>query len=605
MIIPVFLLAFAGGFLVRGVSGPSAGHSDSTAESVDNEPERWTCSMHPQIILPTNNQMCPICNMDLIPLEDDLSSGLARNELSLSPEAAALADLGTSLVQRRFVARRVPLVGEVSADETRLREITARFGGRLDRLYLASTGANVSKGMKLAEIYSPEIYGAQAELQTAVNSLAAAPEGPVADSARRLVESSRKKLRLAGLSASQIQEVETGGQLNENLVVTAPFDGVVISRKATEGQYVKTGMVLYSIADLSRVWVTLRAYERDLIWLRPGQNVEFRTRSHGGLIFKGDILFLDSILDEKTRTVEVRVEVENSDGLLKPGMLVSAEVEAVLDANGNPAQMDEVALPPLVIPASAPLLTGRRAVVYVQKEGQEFPVYQGREVVLGARAGGFYLVEKGLLEGEKVVTRGAFKIDSALQIQAKDSMMMARDGLGYPAENISTPAIIETPEDFKKALIILLDAYLELQSKLAADDNEGSALAGRSVAEAISAAEELSDQLSVSAAIKWSHLYPKLDQALEALEHSETLVTRRVPFQPLSDNLWLVFKTFGTPEDKVLRQFNCPMAFSDTGAEWIQLGKTTNNPYFGDQMLRCGAQVQTLSPASSENKEGH
>ncbi len=171
MLIPLMALAFAGGFLIRGGGSNSSpsGHEDH-AEA--EKPQRWTCSMHPQIILPSNDQMCPICNMELIPLMEDNSSGLGSNQLALSEEAAALADVGVSVVQRRFVARRVPLVGKVAADETRLREITARFGGRLERLYLAATGERVTKGMKLAEIYSPEMYGAQAELQTAVDTFA-------------------------------------------------------------------------------------------------------------------------------------------------------------------------------------------------------------------------------------------------------------------------------------------------------------------------------------------------------------------------------------------------------------------------------------------------
>ncbi len=594
ILVPV---AFGLGFLIRGGESATGTFHAEESHAEESHAERWTCSMHPQIILPSNDQKCPICFMDLILLEEDNQSGLEPNELSLSPEAAALAQVGTSLVQRRFVSREVSLVGKVSVDETRLREVTARFGGRLDRLHLATTGVLVKRGMKLAEIYSPEIYGAQAELQTAVQALAHAGEGPSATGALRLVESVKKRLQLLGLDSKQVSRIAGGEDLDEYLTVVAPFDGVVLRRVATEGQYVKTGSVLYALADLSSVWITLDAYERDLQWLRLGQTVEFSIRSYPGLKFSGEILFMDPVLNEKTRTVEVRVQVENHDGLLKPGMLVSAEVEAVLDVFGQPVDPNQVAEPPLVVPSSAPLLTGRRAVVYVKLPGGEQPVYQGRVVTLGPRAGEYYLVIEGLQEGEEVVTRGAFKIDSALQILARPSMMAARAGSGLPTEGSDAIPALDTaslPENFKQDLAELLEAYLTLQKTLADDDNSGSAAAVIAVNKALAGAQAHVANLPVAAIMQWEVLFSPMNQALQTMTQSTDLASRRVSFEPLSDNLWLMLEGFGSPENQVVRRFNCPMAFDNAGADWIQLGKITNNPYYGDMMLRCGSEVATL-----------
>jgi len=589
LLIPV---AFGLGIMMRGEE------SEPHEAYVDESPaQRWTCAMHPQIILPSNQQQCPICFMDLILLEEDSQSGLNPNELSLSAEAIALADVGTSTVQRRFVSRQVHLVGKVSVDETLQRNITARFGGRLDRLHIASTGVRVKRGMKLAEIYSPEIYSAQAELQTAVKALAAAGEDGASSSVRRLVDSAKKRLRLLGLDEIQIANITEGEEINEHLTVVAPFDGVVIRREATEGQYVKTGSVLYAMADLSSVWVTLEAYERDLQWLRMGQTVQFSIRSNPGLQFSGEILFMDPVLNEKTRTVEVRVQVNNDDGLLKPGMLVSAQVQAVLDASGLPVDLGRVAQPPLVVPASAPLLTGRRAVVYVKLEGEKQPVYQGRVVQLGPRAGDFYLVSDGLHEGEEVVTRGAFKIDSALQILARPSMMMAPGGSDTPVENqddIPSFDLASVPEEFQHGLSRLLDAYLVLQKNLAGDDNTRSAVAVIEVNDALASVQEQSAQLPVAAIMQWDALYAPMNRAVQTMARSTDLASRRVSFEPLSDNLWLTLEHFTFPQRKVVRRFNCPMAFDNKGADWIQLGKVTNNPYYGDMMLRCGSEIATL-----------
>jgi len=217
------------------------------------------------------------------------------------------------------------------------------------------------------------------------------------------------------------------------------------------------------MADLSKLWVKLDAYESDLVWIRYGQEVEIITEAYPGEVFKGRIIFIDPILNDKTRTVKLRVNVDNSHGRLKPQMFVRAIVKSniaeggrvmapemagkwicpmhpdiVKDARGpcdicgmdlvtteslGYVKADAGTQAPLVIPASAPLITGRRAIVYVRVPNAEKPTYEGKEIALGPRASDYYIVESGLTEGETIVTKGSFKIDSALQIQAKPSMM--------------------------------------------------------------------------------------------------------------------------------------------------------------------------------------
>ena len=198
------------------------------------------------------------------------------------------------------------------------------------------------------------------------------------------------------------------------MTVNSPLGGVVIEKNAVEGMYVDTGMMLYSIADLSSVWVKLDVYESDLQWIRLGQRVDFTSEAWPGDIFAGKVSFIDPVLNNMTRTVKVRVNAPNPGGKLKPDMFVRSVLRAGI---GGTAQGL-----PLVIPASAPLLTGKRAVVYVAVPGKE-ATYEGREVELGPRAGDFYEVKQGLSEGEMIVVNGAFKIDSAVQILARPSMM--------------------------------------------------------------------------------------------------------------------------------------------------------------------------------------
>ncbi len=230
-----------------------------------------------------------------------------------------------------------------------------------------------------------------------------------------MLAAAREKLRLWGLSKAQIENVEKSGKTRDHMTIHSPESGIVIRKHLNQGAYVKTGSRIYTVADLSRVWVQLDAYESDLKWLRHGQEVSFETEAYAGEVFRGSITFIAPVLDLRTRTAKIRVITENKDGKLKPGMFVRAVVRPVVAASEAQA--------PLVIPASAPLITGKRAVVYVKVPDAKRPTFEGREVVLGPRAGDYYIVRKGLRAGELVVARGAFKIDSSLQIEAKPSMM--------------------------------------------------------------------------------------------------------------------------------------------------------------------------------------
>jgi len=424
----VILAAFAAGYMARSVGtapadqaamqdGKEAGHDHETPTDEQGN-VLWTCSMHPQIRLPEPGK-CPICFMDLIPLRQEAEGVRASaREVTLTESARKLADIATDAVRRLDVAVEVRMVGKVDYDETRVRSITAWAGGRVDKMYVDYTGDRVAPGQPMVSIYSPELLTAQAEVIQAVKALKDLEKSNldlVKDSARRTEEAAREKLRLLGLTKGQIDRIASEGKASDHITLYAPQGGVVIRKDVNEGQYVKTGASIYAIADLSSLWVILEAYESDLPWIATGQQVEFQTEAYPGKIFKGKVVYIDPLVNEKTRTVRVRLEVGNKDGSLKPGMLVRATRHK--DDGGETAGEA-----PLVIPASAPLITGKRAVVYVANPDRP-GTYEGREIVLGPRAGDYYIVRSGLKEGEQVVTRGNFKIDSALQIVARPSMM--------------------------------------------------------------------------------------------------------------------------------------------------------------------------------------
>ena len=451
---------FVGGYMMRGLQ-----MSEQT-EIVESAKTIWTCSMHPQV-REEKSGTCDFCAMDLIPLDPDAGGGGGVRMVSFSQEAVKLMEIQTSPVQPRELSHRVRLVGKIALDETRTKTITAWVPGRIDRLFVDYTGITVRPGDHMVEIYSPELITAQAEF---LQSLKSAEESEassqlVANSIRQTVQAAREKLALLGLTDRQISDIEQAAKPLDRLTIYAPIGGIVIEKKATEGAYVKTGTPIYAIADMSKLWVLMDAYESDLPWIRYGQSVQFSTPSLPGELFTGQISFISPVLNDRTRSVKVRAVVDNPDGTLKPNMLVSAYVETpvteqgpaiaadlagkwicpmhgeiVKDASGtcDICQMDLVDAEtlgltketdgslPLAVPASAVLITGRaldKAVVYVQVVGADKPTFVGKEITLGPRAGDYYIVASGLMEGERVVTNGNFKIDSEMQIQAKPSMM--------------------------------------------------------------------------------------------------------------------------------------------------------------------------------------
>ncbi|MFV2081957.1 MAG: efflux RND transporter periplasmic adaptor subunit, partial [bacterium] len=511
----IVIVAFALGYLLRGGGSETQPQSHQQAAPEEAKVEFWTCAMHPQIRLLKPGK-CPICGMNLIPVSSgggDDERGL--RELKLSARAIKLAEIVVAPVERKVVTAEVRMVGKIDYDEQLVKYITAWVPGRIDRLYVDFTGVSVEKGDHMVYLYSPELLTAQEELLQSLKTVKKLKQSglkSIKETALQTIDSSRERLRLWGLTKRQIKEIERRGKPDDHMTINAPMGGVVIHKNGFEGMYFDIGTRIYTIADLSHLWIMLDAYESDLVWIRYGQKVLIETEAYPGEIFKGWIAFIDPFLNAKTRTVKVRVNVPNPDGRLKPEMFVRAIVRAkvvgkdrVIDPSlagkwicrmhpeivkDNPGACDICGMPlviteslgyvsaditkaeiPLVIPASAPLITGKRALVYVELPGKE-GAYEGREIVLGPRAGDYYIVLKGLNEGELVVVNGNFKIDSAIQILAKPSMMSPEEG-GTTAGDQEKLETFEVPDSFKNQMDGVFSAYFMIQQALSQDNFKG------------------------------------------------------------------------------------------------------------------------------------
>ena len=381
--------------------------------------ETWTCSMHPHV-QQSEPGACPICGMDLVPVTSE-SGSTQPTTVTLSERAKVLARIRTTPVKRLGEAsaeRR--MLGRVDYDETSLRTVTAWVGGRIDRLHVSATGEQVKRGQAIATLYSPEVYSAHFDLLGARQQLERLEQGatPSAiEAARAALSAARDRLRLLGVPDAELSTMERASKPSERIRIRSPFSGTVIERLATQGSYVNTGTGLYRIANLSRLWVQLDAYESDLGSLDVGQSVALDLEALPGQPFEGKVTFVDPVLDEKTRTARVRIEVRNPDGKLRPGMFAQAVLK------GSQRGKEDT----LVVPATAPLFTGHRSMVYVQVPEQDGPTYEARVVELGARVGDYYPIVSGLEQGERVVVHGAFVLDADLQIRGGRSMMNASD----------------------------------------------------------------------------------------------------------------------------------------------------------------------------------
>lgn len=584
--------AFVVGLLVgRSDAGGSASAEQSEARhqqdggvEAANE-EVWTCSMHPQVRADQPGQ-CPICGMDLIRVEEDDGGHdeQAANRVTLTRRAKALARIETETVRRADAgAVELRLLGRVEYDERRIRTVTSWTEGRIDRLRVAVTGQKVGRGQVIATIYSPEIYSAQQDLIQAARQVTRLGDGtPTARSAAEsALEATRERLRLLGVPESELRRMESAERPFRQVPIRANFGGTVIERLVDEGAYVNPGTGIYQLADLSRLWVQLDAYERDLSLITEGQPVELMISAFPGETFEGEVAFVDPVLDRRTRTSQVRVEVDNSDGRLQPGMFAEAVV-----AGGDE---EEGALRHLVIPETAPLFTGRRSVVYVEVPDSERPTYEARQVRLGHKRGEVYPVIAGLREGERVVTHGAFTLDADLQIRGGRSMMAQPDD----DESGRYDRVVEAAPRFLDALEPVFGAYLNVQERLAEDDHGAATAAMRALArEADAVPRPRSDEARQA----WTELSRRLSERATEGAGSDDIEAARVIFEHLSLAMRGLLEQFGNPLESPLRLAYCPMAFDNRGAEWVQRGEEIDNSYFGAVMRRCGEIRETVEP---------
>lgn len=397
----------------------------------------YYCPMHPQqkSDKPDN---CPICSMKMVKLEKaapatmadshDHAAETAAPTVFISPERQQLIGVKTAVAERRSLSREIRATGKVAFDETKVTHIHTKIPGFVEEVFVDFVGKQVRRGQPLFTLYSPDLVATQEEYLLALRSRQSLKNSRfpwVAGGATNLLEAARKRLQLWDISEREIGELEQSGKAKRALTIYSPVDGVVTQRAAYHhGRNVTPEMDLYTIVDLSTVWILGQVYEHELPLIRIGQSVEVEfpygagTRSRNGLIS-----FISPVLEPKTRTAELRVEFANADLTLRPEMYVNFVARIGLGS-------------PIVVPSDAVLDSGNEQYVFVDK-GQGY--FEPRLVKVGQEADGFYSIESGLKAGERVYTAANFILDSESRLKGALANMGRPSSV--PAAAVSAQAL--------------------------------------------------------------------------------------------------------------------------------------------------------------------
>ncbi len=548
------------GYLFFGTGDVKNGKQETeVAEGHEHEGETsqmWTCSMHPQIMQPEPGD-CPICGMELIPADAN-ADGLGADEFQMTNNAMALANIQTTIVSNNSDGNgNLTLSGKIEINEDLNATMPAHFDGRIEKLYVNTVGDKVVKGDLIARIYSPALVAAQQELITAAKSKKAQPQ---------FYNAIRNKFRNWKIHGELIDEVESSGEIKTSWPIYSHVNGTVTEIMVQDGAHIMDGSPILKVANLSSVWAVFDAYENQISGLEEGQKIMVTTNAYPNKKIEAEISFIDPVLNTSSRTVEVRAELENKDNTLKPGMFVKAKLER----NSGQEQQST-----LSIPKTAVLWTGERSLVYV-KTSRDKPVFEMREIELGATLGDTYEVLSGLEAGEEIVAHGTFTVDAAAQLQGKKSMM----NQGKEKED-SAEMQMNLPDSFQKDFTNVLSTYFDLKDAFVNTNVEDTKTAASKMLQEVNSLKETN-----LGAMETEHL-KKIRSMLEAISENNDIENQRDHFIVLSENI-IAFASNMETFEKPLYIQHCPMVNNNEGADWLSLSEEIRNPYFGEVMMNCG-----------------
>jgi len=399
------LSAWFGRDMAEAQTDEHAGHR--TKQPGERKVLYWYDPMHPQY-KSDKPGIAPDCGMKLVPKYAEEAEPMGETQagaVQLSPAKQQLIGVRTGTVTAEDLAQTLRAVGLVETDETRVARVHTKVSGWVRKVFADYTWQQVEKGAPLFTLYSPELVSAQQEYliaRRAQSYLGASPYAEAAQGSEALLRAARQRLKLWDVTDEQIAELEQRGAAQEELTFYSPASGHVVERKVFPNQYITPDSELYTITDHSRVWVQVQLYEYESAGVRVDMPVAMTVEAYPGRIFHGRVAFVQPHMETETRTLPVRLEFENPELALKPGMFATVEIRVALGRQ-------------IVVPRDAVLDTGIRQIVFLAREGGYF---EPREVVIGARLGDRVVVLKGLAPGDTIATSAVFLLDSESRLKS-------------------------------------------------------------------------------------------------------------------------------------------------------------------------------------------
>lgn len=554
-------------------------HSQMNSDEASTSEEIWTCSMHPQI---RQNEfgICPICEMDLIPLDNSMGND-DPTILRMSKESAKLAQIETFVVGGNSIdqssksqngSTSIRVDGTVQLDERTIKSQTAHLSGRIETMNVTFEGQYVSKGQKIASLFSTELLAASQELITAAQ---------YNDTVEGLKDAAIQKLKNWKITDAQIQQILSNNKPIETINVYADHSGYVLNRKLAQGDYVKQGQALYTLGSTNSLWLIFDVFESDLADVKKGSKVVFNTPSVPNKEFDAQVTYIDPLMNNSSRTATVRAEIKNIGNQLKPGMLLNGTITSTRSTSINNKNTS------VTVPSTAILWTGERSVVFVQLPDLEVPTYQYREVEIGNRSGSYTTIASGLENGEEVVTHGAFAVDAAAQLNNNMSMMNKNVKVKKDEKSDVVPSYSDaTPQEFKSQLEESIIKYIDLKNALVDTDQINASLSADLFSKSLK--DINMSLLKGEAHLYWMQQLKALDSHGSKIVNEKDVEDQRNQFDFLSQAMINSIKAFGTDKKTYFVQY-CPMAKGNQGADWISTEQQIRNPYFGDKMMKCGS----------------